>query len=115
LKWRREVLVEVPKSLSDEMYLEYLAAQRAVKAALDRYRMSDAIAFYTILRGAGINLNDRVIIRKGSTEVEGILVGTRKFAKIRKGGKPSKYHWHIDAPYTVEKIKLIQQEEGRGR
>jgi len=97
--------VEILKDLSIEMYLEYISAQRAAKEALDRYRISDAVAFYHVLRSAGINIGNKVIIRKGATQVEGILVGTRKFAKIRKGGKPSKYHWHITAPYTVEKLE----------
>lgn len=96
--------VEILKDLSTEMYLEYILAQKAAKEALDRYRMSDAVAFYQVLRSAGINIGNKVIIRKGAAKVEGILVGTRKFAKIRKGGKPSKYHWHITAPYTVEKL-----------
>lgn len=107
--------VQISEVLSGETRLEYLAAQRAAKVALDRYRMADAVAFYTILRSAGIGLHDTVIVRKDGVEINCILVGTRKFAKINKKGTASRNLLRIAAPYTVEKVKgdwEVQREKG---
>lgn len=98
--------VKIEAILDREKHNACKAAYDAYTDAHNEHRIAENDAFMALMTQIGVKVGDKVKIthnRGWGSNGEAILVGPKRFAKIKKDGTASRFEFQTYAPYNVEK------------